>query len=353
MDKHKFRLRISLHTLWISAARLWIPAVMLWISAALADDVIKAVPGGSINWSEGVIYANGFGTAKPEFSAAQRRLMSRRAAIVDGQRNLLEMTKGVRVTSAARAGDAMGKDPVVATRVQGIIKGAVSLKDQEVYQNDIYSVTLAMPMAGKFLRAVWQQDTEQRSGGVPWQLNVDRFIATGSSLLDGIRFFPVAMADEVFVFNNEAEVKTAKRLLEWLDGTSNQSIKQSLEHSIIQYEASSQFSGLLVDASSVTTFELATIPKLRSEDGEVIYPSASTSYDDIVNKRGVSYDFDLEDAIRNKRVAATPFIIHARSTYKSLASDLVITNEDADRIMQSSGTREAMNKAGVLIVVAI
>jgi hypothetical protein len=339
MQKHKSKLLFSL--------------ILLWIPAALADDVIKAVPGGSINWSEGVIYANGFGTAKPEFSAAQRRLMSRRAAIVDGQRNLLEMTKGVRVTSASKVGDAMGKDPVIATRVQGIIKGAVSLKDQEVYQNDIFSVTLAMPMAGKFLRAVWQQDSEQRSGSVPWQLVIDQFIATGSSLLDGIRFFPTAMADEVFVFNNEAEVKTAKRLLEWLNGTNNPSRMESLEQSIIQFEANSQFSGLLVDASSVTAFELATIPRLRSEDGDVVYPSASTSYDDIVNKRGVSYDFDLEDAIRNKRVAATPFIVQARSTYKSLASDLVITNEDADRIMQSSGTREAMNKAGVLIVVAI
>ncbi|HAJ75654.1 MAG TPA: hypothetical protein DCM64_04285 [Gammaproteobacteria bacterium] len=139
---------------------LMLSLLLLGSHAALADDVIKETAGGSINWSEGVVYANGFGTAKPGLNAAQRRLLSRRVAIVDGQRNLLEMTKGVRLTSATKVVDAMVKDSVIATRVEGIIKGAVSLKEKEIYQNDIFSVTLAMPMAGKFLRAVWQKDSE-------------------------------------------------------------------------------------------------------------------------------------------------------------------------------------------------
>lgn len=341
MDKRNFMLSLSL--------------LLLWSPAALAEDVIKETPGGSINWSEGVVYANGFGTAKAGLNAAQRRLLSRRAAIVDGQRNLLEMTKGVRLTSATKVVDVMLRDSVIATRVTGVIKGAVSLKEKEVYQNDIFSVTLAMPMAGKFLRAVWQKDSEAQfnAGNDRWQLDIDQFVAAGSLLLDSFQFFPRTWADEVFVLNSDAEVKTTKRLLEWLNNRSTQSIKQHLEQAIIQYEANSVFSGLLVDATTVRNFELATIPRLRNEDGEVIYPSETTSYDDIVNKRGVSYDFDLEDAIRNKRVATTPFIVQARSTYKSLVSDLVISNEDAERIKQSNGTRDAMNKAGVLIVVAM
>jgi|TARA_B100000315_G_scaffold256904_1_gene304098 hypothetical protein len=341
MDKHNFMLSLLL--------------LLLGIPAALADDVIRETAGGSINWSEGVVYANGFGTAKPELNAAQRRLLSRRAAIVDGQRNLLEMTKGVRLTSATKVVDAMVKDSVIATRVEGVVKGAVSIKAKEVYQNDIFSVTLAMPMAGKFLRAVWQKDSEAQlnAANMRWHLDINQFVAAGSSLLDNLHFFPTALAQEAFVLEDDDEVKTTKRLLQWLNSTGTQSVKQHLEQAIIQYETNSVFSGLLVDASTVGGFELATIPKLRNEDGEVIYPSESTSYDDIVNKRGVSYDFDLEDAIRNKRVATTPFIINARSTYKSLASDLVITNEDAERIRQSTGTRDAMNKAGVLIVVAI
>lgn len=329
--------------------------LLLSVATAFADDVIKQTPGGSINWSKGVVYAIGYGTAKPGLNAAQRRLLSRRAAVVDAQRNLLEMTKGVRLTSATKVVDAMVRDSTIATRVAGVIKGAVSLKEREVYQNDIFSVTLAMPMAGRFLRAVWQPESEPQlnAGNVQWHIDIDRFMARGSSVLDRLQFFPSAWADELFVLNDDREVETTKRLLEWLDNTNTQSIKQRLQQAIIQYEANSVFSGLLVDASAVTEFELATMPKLRNEDGEVIYPNDSTSYDDIVNKRGVSYDFDLEDAIRNKRVATTPFIVKASSIYKSLASDLIISNEDAERIKHSTGTREAMNKAGVLIVVAI
>ncbi|MFT4821616.1 MAG: hypothetical protein ACI9PN_002483, partial [Candidatus Azotimanducaceae bacterium] len=115
----------------------------------------------------------------------------------------------------------------------------------------------------------------------------------------------------------------------------------------------SQFSGLLIDASTVPNFELATVPKIRDQDGNILYPSDNTSYDDIINKRGVTYDFDLNDAVRNHRVATTPFIIKAISTYKNLASDLIINTSDAARVKQSASTLEAMNKAGVLIVVAI
>ena len=57
--------------------------------------------------------------------------------------------------------------------------------------------------------------------------------------------------------------------------------------------------------------------------------------------------------MRNKRVATSPFIIKAQSTYKNLASDLVISKEDAARISQSTSTLQSMSKAGVLIVVAI
>ena len=86
--------------------------------------------------------------------------------------------------------------------------------------------------------------------------------------------------------------------------------------------------------------------------GEILYPNDDTSYDDIVNRRGVTYDFDLEDAVRNKRVAQTPFVIEAIGTYKGQASDLTITLSDATRLRQSPSTVSAMNRAGVLIVVA-
>jgi hypothetical protein len=62
---------------------------------ANADEVIREVGTGSINWSQGVVYAVGYGTARSDTSPAQKRILSERAAVVDAQRNLLEMTQGV------------------------------------------------------------------------------------------------------------------------------------------------------------------------------------------------------------------------------------------------------------------
>ncbi len=70
------------------------------VGLAQADEVVRETGSGSINWSQGVVYATGYGTARPDTSAAQKRILSERAAVVDAQRNLLEMTQGVRITSA-------------------------------------------------------------------------------------------------------------------------------------------------------------------------------------------------------------------------------------------------------------
>ena len=84
---------------------------------AFSKEVIKETASGGVNWSQGIVFAQGYGTAKEGLSAAQTRILARRAAIVDAQRNLLEITKGVRITSALSTGQAMKDSIELATRV--------------------------------------------------------------------------------------------------------------------------------------------------------------------------------------------------------------------------------------------
>ena len=78
--------------------------------------------------------------------------------MVDGQRNLLELTKGVRLTSMTKVVDQIVEGSTTATRVQGVIRGAVPV--EEHYQNDIYTVTLAMPIGGELLQAVLPEQAD-------------------------------------------------------------------------------------------------------------------------------------------------------------------------------------------------
>ncbi len=327
---------------------------IIMLAPAYGDEVIRETPSGGINWSAGVVFANGYGTAKDEFSAGQKRLMARRAAIVDAQRNLLEMVKGVRIDSVLTTDMAMQENREVVTRVEGIIKGAAVTRQN--YQNNVFTVQMAMPIAGSFLQTVWPEPSKGDSTRVS---HYD--IVRPGQLLDLVLdvLVPSAYAAEAFIVESREQADAYRRLVDWLrrgnpaalaDGAA---VENALQQAIVDYETNSRYSGLLIDASAVPDFELATIPKIRDEEGNVLYPGKETSYSDIVNKRGVTYDLDLQDAIRNQRIANSPYIIKAVGIYESLASDLIIHNEDAARVLRSPSTVQAMNKVGVLIVVAM
>jgi len=333
----------------------WILVLSAIISlSSKADEVIEDFSTGAINWSQGRIMAQGFGTASADLPSAQKRLLARRAAVVDGQRNLLEITKGVRLTSMTKVGDRLLDNRVTASRVQGVIRGAVVIK--ESYQNEIYTVTMAMPIAGELLYAVYPESENLVYQVQPVQLKTDltSLVKTLSPFISGLGqyFITPVSAEELFVLGSQSDAQAAQKIIEWIDLQNPTDIAGSLRQSLNEY-AAGEFSGLLIDATQVHNFELATIPTIRGDDGSVIYPNKQTSYADIANKRGVSYDLDISDAIKNARVARLPLIVRAIATYEGLPSDLVLGQEDVNKILTSESAQAAMNRAGVMIVISI
>lgn len=320
-----------------------------------ADEVIEEFGTGAINWSKGMVLAQGFGTSRQGMPAAQRRLLARRAAVVDGQRNLLELTQGVRLTSMTKVVDHVLDDTTTASRVKGVIRGARPIK--ESYQNDIYTVTLAMPIAGDLLYAVYPDGKDivaiNPSLGQT-RIRLSAVLKTISPYVLWLerQLIAPAHAGELFVLGSDNDAAAAQRIIKWIDLNQPADIAGALRQSVNEY-ASGEFSGLLIDATQVKNFELATIPTIRGHDGKVIYPNQNTSYSDIANKRGVSYDLDINDAVKNERVARVPLIVRAIRTYEGLTSDLVLSAEDASKIMASQSAQSAMNKAGVMIVISI
>jgi len=80
---------------------------------------------------EGLLQASGMGTvdsAKVR-NKVQGKLLSKRAATVDAQRNLLEMIEGVRLTSGTTVKDAQLQSDLIANRVKGLLQGAFVIKE--------------------------------------------------------------------------------------------------------------------------------------------------------------------------------------------------------------------------------
>ncbi len=92
-----------------------------------------------INWTDDYVEASGQAVAPTgKEKTAQGKLLARRGAIVDLQRNLLEAIQGVRVDAKTTMTDFMAND-TVKTEVQGLIKG-VEISDAS-WDGEIYTVT--------------------------------------------------------------------------------------------------------------------------------------------------------------------------------------------------------------------
>jgi hypothetical protein len=97
---------------------------------------------------EGLIVAKGFGaTDLSKFPIkSQAKMMAKRAAQVDAQRNLAEQIKGLRLTGGTTMEDFEVSKDIVATRVKAVLKGAFELESDSSAdeQSVIYEVKMAV-----------------------------------------------------------------------------------------------------------------------------------------------------------------------------------------------------------------
>lgn len=107
----------------VAAVSVVIFSCMISLSAFAQGDVK-----GEINWVEGYIHAVGVG-ASAKGNLAQARPLARRAAVADAQRNLLEITKGVKIDSRTTVENFMVSEDIIKSHVEGVVKGARIVKE--------------------------------------------------------------------------------------------------------------------------------------------------------------------------------------------------------------------------------
>ena len=127
-------------------------AVLMLLTTMKAD--------AATDWNSGVITATGTGLFNPGVPRTQARIWARRAAIVDAQRNLLEMTQGVQVDAETTVEMMMLTSDTIHTSVQGVVKEAKVISEREIEGG--YEVTLQMGMfgTGGLAEAVIERPTE-------------------------------------------------------------------------------------------------------------------------------------------------------------------------------------------------
>jgi len=325
-------------------------------SYVLADDVIQGSDTGGINWSKGTIFASGYGVASDNTPSRKKRLLARRAAQVDAYRNLAEIISGVQVSSETTVLDLEATSDIVRTKLNSVVRGALITKD--IYQNEIAQVVIEVKMDGSFIESISQNATNTASTN---SINTDLLNTLSSnqysfehlaSLFSTNNWQLMSKAHAQTLPKGETAVSLLREIKSKLHQLTKEGFSQYIDAKINSLENATNFSGLLIDAQAIDQFELATIPRIRTQDGKIIYPTKEMLNNNVIRKRPVSYDLDLRDAMNNKRIGYVPYIVKAIGTYKSKHSDLVVTDDVALFIRNNLDLAKTLDEGRVMIVVS-
>jgi hypothetical protein len=109
---------------------------------------------GEVNWTDQVIRAKGYGAPNPDApNIAAARLGAQRAAKVDALRNVLEVIKGVSIDSETLVVNAMTKNDVIRSQVQGIVQGARVI-DMKNMPDGAVVVMVEVPLTGELAQTL-------------------------------------------------------------------------------------------------------------------------------------------------------------------------------------------------------
>lgn len=242
-----------------------------------------------IDWERQVAIAVGTGApASWAQNAAQKNISAERAARLDAARNLLELIKGVALTSDSTISQSMVANDAVNTSIQGELNSIRSVDRPKYFSDGSVQVKLEASLR--------QVVPAELYAGPPRELGAPA-PAAGSSV-----------------------------------------------------STSTSYTGLVVDARGLGV-NPAMSPKVYDPDGREVYGSAFVSRDFAVSQGIVGYVKSVEAAQQTDRVKGNPAVVKAIEAKGPNKADLVVSKDDAERLRTLSQQQTFLREARVLIVV--
>ena len=258
---------------------------------------------GIVNWEKGAaadIVVWGVGLPPVNMPAARAQALARRAAIVDGYRQLAETVDGVQIDSETTMKELAIESDVVRAGVKALVRGARVI-DEHANADGSYSVKMTIPVYGAGSLA---------SVAIP-QAKPTAFISD------------IPKASEAFVPTKEEKTEAVG------------------------------YTGIIVDASGLG-LEGTFSPVVFDTNGRAIYGMLEIDRDFAISQGMVEYSSDLQAAAIKSRAGANPLVVKATSVRGGGNSvnhvNPVISVEDGDKILYANEKTGMLGKHAVVLV---
>jgi hypothetical protein len=269
----------------------------------------------TVDWSNQVARAVGFGAPNPNLPIAAQRAASIRAAKLDAVRNLLETIKGIYLTSETTVRNSMVENDVISTRVEGLAQNFKQVEGPRYMSDGSVEVVVEMPITGAILDAL-----------LPGQFGGGQFMTAGQMVC------PTCGQP----WPQGKPVPPGVTLQQFGGAT--------------PMAAAGVYTGLVIDCKGLGV-RPAMAPKIIDEQGNEIYGSKFVSREWAVEIGMVGYDKDLNRARQNDRVTNNPLVIRGVQASGQNKTDVVISSADAAMIHQAAANQNFLDKCKVMFIV--
>jgi hypothetical protein len=270
---------------------------------------------GNVNWTQQMVRCTGIGAPNPNSPQGAQRAGALRAAKLDALRNLLEVVKGINLTSETTVENAMLTSDVINSRVEGVVRGYQIVDTRYMSTGDV-EVDVEVPLTGVLLDALLPQ---QFGGGV---------LQTGGQLLCPTCGQPWPAGKPV---------------------PPNVQLIQSGVAGTTAMTGGGVYTGLVVDARELGV-RPAMAPRILNEDGEEIYGSKYVSRDFAIDIGMVAYDKDINQARMNERVADNPLVVKAIKATGPNKTDVVVSDADGTMIHNAASNMNFLQHCKVMFI---
>ena len=278
---------------WTSVCLGLLLASTAW-GVSIDDRCLQDGNSACVDWNQGLVIADGLGVpAKKAGTSAQQNASAQRAARMDAARNILEMIKGINVSSNTTLQDAMLTDDQIRSNVQGMIYGLRPVGAPRYFSDG----SVRVRMEARLQQVVPQQALFQ---------------------------IPVEIAPPVELSSNS--------------------------RSGAPIDMGRVYTGLIIDARG-TGAQPAMSPRVFDEAGNELYGSAYVEQEFVLKHGMAGYVKDLEQAEANDRVAGNPLTVKAVGVAGKNKTDLVLADQDAARIRQLAANLNFLREARVVVLV--